>query len=126
MSRTSLQYQIINQGGAINTVSVPYPTPGPNEICIRPRAVALNPLDWKRRAFGFMVESWPTVLGIDAAGIVDSVGKSVTHFRKGDEVFNLCGLNNRGGAFQEIITVPSHYVAMKPDNLTVEEASSLP
>jgi NADPH:quinone reductase-like Zn-dependent oxidoreductase len=126
MSKTSLQYQVLKQGGLLTKVSVPQPAPGPNEICIRPRAIALNPLDWKIRAFGIMVESWPVVLGVDAAGIIDSVGESVKNFTIGDEVFSLCGLDNRAGAFQEIITVPSYFVAKKPTSLSFEEAASLP
>ncbi len=126
MSRTSLQYQVLKQGGSFTQVSVQYPTPGPDEICIRTRAAALNPLDWKARLFGVEVKSWPAVLGIDAAGVIDSVGESVKNFQPGDEVFCLCGLSNPAGAFQEVLTVPSHLVAKKPSSLTFEEAASLP
>jgi NADPH:quinone reductase-like Zn-dependent oxidoreductase len=126
MSETSLQYQILKPGGSLTKASVPRPAPGLEEICIRTKAVALNPLDWKSRAFGVMVQSWPAVLGVDAAGIVDSVGESVKDFQPGDEVFSLCGMGNRAGAFQEIVTVPSHLVAKKPASLTFEEAASLP
>jgi len=126
MSKTSLQYQLSKQGGPFTKVSVPHPTPGPDEICIRTRAVALNPVDWKNRAFGVTVQSWPTVLGNDAAGVIDSVGESIKDFKPGDEVFSPCGMGNRGGAFQEIITVPSHVVAQKPASLSFEEAASLP
>ena len=126
MSRISLQYQIPKQGGSFTEVSVPYPSPGPDEVCIRNKAVALNPLDWKSRKFGVMVQSWPTVLGVDAAGIVDAVGESLKDFKPGDEVFSLCGMGSRAGAFQEIITVPSHLVAKKPVSLSFEDAASLP
>lgn len=126
MSKTSLQYQLAEKGGSFTTVSVAHPAPEQNEICIRAKAVALNGLDWKNRAFGIMVQSWPTVLGVDAAGVVDSVGESVTNFKPGDEVFTLCGMSNRAGAFQEIITVPSHLAAKKPGSLTFEQAASLP
>ncbi|MCJ1391899.1 hypothetical protein MMC18_004766 [Xylographa bjoerkii] len=126
MSKTSLQYQLPQKGGSFTKVSVPHPTPGPNEICIRTRAVALNPVDWKNRAFGVTVQSWPTVLGIDAASVIDSVGESIKDFEPGDEVFGLGGMGNRAGAFQEIITVPSSLVAKKPASLTFEEAASLP
>jgi len=126
MPETSLQYQVSKPGGSFTEVSVPRPVPGPEEICIRTKAVALNPLDWKSRNFGVMVQSWPAVLGVDAAGIIDSVGESIKDFQPGDEVFSLCGMNNRAGAFQEIITVPSHLVAKKPASLTFEEAASLP
>jgi hypothetical protein len=75
MSKTVLQYQTPKQGAPLTEVSIPQPTPGPNEICIRTKAVGLNGLDWKGRDFGVMVQSWPAVLGIDAAGIIDSVGE---------------------------------------------------
>jgi len=86
----------------------------------------LNPLVWKRRDYVVMVESWPVVFGIEAAGIVDSVGESVKDVKAGDEVFGLCGLENRKGAFQEVITVPSYFVAKKPASWAFEEAASLP
>ena len=130
MSKTHQQYQLPKQGGSFTQASVPYPTPGPNEVCIRTKAVALAPLDWKIRATGLMVQSWPAVLGVDAAGVIDSVGQGVNDFKPGDEVFGLCGmgagLGNAAGAFQEVITVPPHFVAKKPSSLSFEEASSLP
>jgi NADPH:quinone reductase-like Zn-dependent oxidoreductase len=46
-----------------------------------------------------MVQSWPTVLGVDAAVVVDLVGESVQGFKPGDEVFSLAGMGNRAGAF---------------------------
>ena len=125
MSKTSLQYQLDKKGGSFAETSVPQPIPGPNEVCIRTKAVALNPVDWKNRNFGATVKSWPAVFGIDAAGIVESVGESVQSFKTGDEVFCPGGTDHRGAAFQEIMTVPSHYVAKKPANMTLEEAASL-
>ena len=126
MSKTSIQYQVDKRGGSFTETSVPHPTPGPNELCIRPKAVALNPLDWKNRAFGVTVQSWPAVLGIDAAGVVDSVGESVKDFKTGDEVLCIGGMDNKGAVFQEIFTVPPHFVAKKPASLTFEDAASLP
>jgi NADPH:quinone reductase-like Zn-dependent oxidoreductase len=126
MSNTSLQYQLPERGGSFTLVSAPKPTPGPEEICIRPKAVALNGLDGKNRAYGVMVQSWPAVLGLEAAGIVDSVGESIKDFQPGDEVISVGGMNNRAGTFQEIITVPSYMVARKPAFLSFEEAASLP
>ena len=126
MSKTVTQLQVEKKGHPFSKVIVPAPTPGPEEVCIRAKAVALNPLDWKSRAFGVMVQSWPAVFGVDAAGIVDSVGNNVKDFQPGDEVFCLCGMSTRAGAFQEIITVPPHLVAKKPTTLSFEEASSIP
>ncbi|KAL9060305.1 MAG: hypothetical protein Q9162_000709 [Coniocarpon cinnabarinum] len=73
-----------------------------------------------------MVQSWPAVLGVDAAVVVDSVGASVKSFKPGDDVFTLCGMSTRAGAYQEVITVPEFLAAKKPSNVSFEEAASLP
>ncbi|KAJ5584927.1 uncharacterized protein N7459_004727 [Penicillium hispanicum] len=126
MPKTSLQYQLPEKGGQFVLVPVPVPTPGPNEISIRTKAVGLNGLDWKNRAFAIMIQAWPAVLGVDASGIIEAIGDEVKGFQPGDEVFTLAGMDPRAGAFQEILTVPAHFVAKKPSALTFEEAASLP
>ena len=126
MSKTSIQYQLPKKGGQFTLVPITHSPPGPNEISIRTKAVGLNGLDWKSRAFGITVQAWPAVLGVDAAGIVEAIGNEVQTFQPGDEVFSLAGMEPRAGAFQEIFTVPKHFVAKKPSNLTFEEAASLP
>lgn len=126
MSKQSLQYQLPEKGGQFTLVQVNTPAPGPNEISIRTKAIGLNGIDWKSRAFGIMIQQWPAVLGVDAAGIVEAVGDEVKDFQAGDEVFCLAGMDSRGGAFQEILTVPAYFVAKKPANLTMEQAASLP
>lgn len=125
-SQTTLQYQAIAKGGPFTLASVPKPTPGPNEISIRLKAIALNPLDWKQLDFGLMVESWPVVLGIDGSGVVEAVGQGVSQFSAGDEVFSLFGLDDRASAFQEVAVVPEVMVAKKAKSLSWEEAASLP
>lgn len=126
MSETAVQFQLSAPNGQFTQVAVPRPIPGPNEICIRTKAVALNPLDAKQYAHGVLVQSWPAVLGVDASGIVESVGHSVQDFQPGDEVFGFCGMGNRSAAFQKVITVNSRYMAKKPASLSFEEAASLP
>ena len=106
--------------------SIAKPNPGPNEVSIRLKAIALNPLDWKRLCFGFMVEKWPAVLGADGAGVVEAVGQGVNNFRVGDEVFSLFGHDSKAASFQEVAVVPQMFVAKKPRNLSFEEAASLP
>ena len=86
MSRTAVQFQLTAPKGQFTQVAVPRPIPGPNEICIRTKAVALNPLDAKQYAHGMLVQSWPAVLGVDASGIVESVGESVQDLQPGDGV----------------------------------------
>lgn len=120
------QYQTTKQGGPFALVTAPKPKPGPNEVSIRPKAVALNAIDWKNLKFGAIVRSWPAVLGIEGAGIVDSVGEDVTAFKTGDEVMSFGHGIVGNGTFREIYTVPENFVVKKPGILNFEEATSLP
>ena len=120
------QYVATKQGGPFQIIRIEYPTPGPNEICIRNRAVALNQLDVKNLYHGMMVEGWPEVLGIDAAGVIEAVGDKVTDFKAGDAVMSLAGFGGKTGAFQDVTVVPAHYAAKKPSGWTFEEAASVP
>lgn len=128
---TITQYQLQSKNGPFATVKTAYPTPGPNDVTIRNKAVGLNPIDWKKRLIGINIESWPTVLGDDFSGVVEAVGDSVKDFKVGDEVFALAGSHDPSAkgatqAHQEVVRVPAHYVAMKPTALSWEEAASLP
>ncbi|KAG8408387.1 putative secondary metabolism biosynthetic enzyme [Metarhizium acridum] len=125
-AKTIKQYVAVKKGGPFQMVTGPYPTPRPGEVCIRNRAVGLNPLDWKNLYHGEMVKSWPEVFGIDTAGIVEAVGVDVTAFQPGDAVMSLAGHGGWAGAFQEVTTVPEHFVCKKPVAWTFEEASSVP
>ncbi|KAM7201136.1 GroES (chaperonin 10)-like protein [Rhypophila sp. PSN 637] len=120
------QYVATKQGGPFQIIQVEYPTPGPDEICIRNRAVALNPLDIKSLDHGMMVRKWPEVFGIDAAGVVEAVGDRVTDFKAGDAVMSLAGFGGQSGAFQDVTVVPAHFAAKKPSAWTFEEAASVP
>ncbi|KAM0432841.1 hypothetical protein ACHAPT_004543 [Fusarium lateritium] len=126
MSSTMLQYQAVKQGGPFTLAKVPKPTPEPTDVCIRIKAVALNPLDHKMLTRGEMIKSWPAVLGLDAAGIVEQVGELVTDFKPGQEVFSLCGIGGKTAGFQEVVTVPQHFVSQKPVSLSFEQVASLP
>lgn len=114
------------KGGEFTVIDVLAPTPEAGEVSIRNKALALNPLDWKKLEYGIMVDSWPGIFGVDMAGVVDSVGEGVDAFRPGDEVFSLAGHANRAGGFQEVSAVPEHFVAHKPPSWTFEEAASIP
>ncbi|KAI0534598.1 GroES-like protein [Xylaria digitata] len=120
------QLQASEKGGYLLQVTVPIPKPGANEVCIRPRAVSLNPIDWKNLRFGATVNAWPAVLGIEGAGIVESVGVGVTSFKPGDEVICWVNRSQFSGAFQEIYTAREAAIAKKPAGLSFEEVTSLP
>lgn len=94
----------------------PYPRARENEIVIRNRAVAINPLDWIKQSIGDLIFSWiryPFVLGADCAGEVVEVGDSVTRFAVGDRVLgHAVGTDRKRnsaaeGAFQ-------HYTVVTP------------
>ena len=62
------------------------PKPGPGEVLVKIHATGLNPVEWKIRAFNFLVEKYPVILGLDAAGTVEDVGEGVSTLAKGDRV----------------------------------------
>jgi NADPH:quinone reductase-like Zn-dependent oxidoreductase len=107
------------------------PTPGDEELLVKIRAAAVNPLDWHfmrgtpyvMRMMGTGVRK-PEVtrLGVDFAGTVEAVGKSVTKFKAGDDVFGV-----KTGAFAEYVCVrEDRAVVPKPASLTFEQAASIP
>lgn len=120
------QLRVIQKGGPITFVTATIPKPGPHELCIRPRAVSLNPVDYKNLRYGVAIQSWPAVLGIEGAGVVESVGADVTSFKPGDEVVSLVETKIRDGVFQDMYTAAEVSCMKKPSNLSFEEATSLP
>ena len=106
------------------------PTPADDQLLVRVRAASVNPYDWHfvegtpyvMRAMGVgLRKPKDTHLGVDFAGTVEAVGKNVTQFKPGDEVFG-----GRGGAFaQYICPRATRAVALKPANVSFEEAASV-
>jgi NADPH:quinone reductase-like Zn-dependent oxidoreductase len=104
------------------------PVPNDDQILVRVRAASVNPYDWHfiegtpkiMRAGIGLRKPKETRLGGDVAGQVEAVGKNVTQFKPGDEVFGLCR-----GAFAEYCLGRSK-LALKPDGITFEQAASVP
>jgi NADPH:quinone reductase-like Zn-dependent oxidoreductase len=106
------------------------PTPTDDQLLVRVRAASVNPYDWHfvegtpyvMRAMGVgLRKPKDTRLGVDFAGTVEAVGKNVTQFKPGDEVFG-----GRGGAFaQYVCPRATRAVALKPANVSFEEAASV-
>lgn len=106
------------------------PIPEDDQLLVKVRAAALNPLDWHyMRGEPYLMRLSSGLgapedmrMGVDFAGTVEAVGKSVTRFKPGDEVFG-----GRTGAFAEYVVVREHRaVVLKPANLTFEQAASVP
>jgi len=62
------------------------PKPGRGELLVKIYSAALNPVDYKIQESGIFVETYPAILGVDIAGIVDEVGEGIRTFVKGDKV----------------------------------------
>jgi len=106
------------------------PVPNDDQVLVRVHAASVNPYDWH------FIEGTPKIIrlmgvglrkpkdtrvGVDFAGTVEAVGKNVTNFKPGDEVFG-----GRGGAFAEYVCPRANRaVALKPANITFEQAASV-
>ena len=106
------------------------PTPADDQVLVRVRAASLNPLDghfvrgmWLARLMGGgLRKPKDTRLGVDYAGTVEAVGKNVTQFKPGDEVFG-----GRNGAIAEYVcALADRAVVPKPANMTFEQAAAVP
>lgn len=110
------------------------PTPKDNEVLIKIQAASLNAADWHimrgepffvRLMVGGLTKPKNNILGSDIAGEVEAIGKDVTHFKVGDEVFgdlSECGW----GACAEYVAAPENALVKKPINMTFEEAAAVP
>ncbi len=103
------------------------PAPKEDEVLVKVRTSSVNPVEWYAMTGLFiarigsgLLKPKDTRLGTDFAGVVEAVGKDVTHLKVGDEVYG-----GRGGAFAEYVCV-HNAVMPKPANLTFEQAAAVP
>jgi NADPH:quinone reductase len=102
------------------------PVPGPLDLLVRVRAIAMNPVDTKIRAsLAVGPHEPPRILGWDASGTVEAVGAEVRDFAPGDEVF-YAGDLTRPGCNAEFQCVDHRLVALKPKTWSFTEAAALP
>jgi NADPH:quinone reductase-like Zn-dependent oxidoreductase len=112
---------------------VPLPTVGNGDVLVRVQAASANAGDWHllrgtplpfQLVAGLRKPKFK-IIGNDIAGCVEAVGRNVTKFRPGDEVFgelSRCGF----GAYAEFAAAPAKALALKPANLSFEEAAAIP
>jgi len=117
--------------------TVPDPRPRNKEVCIRLVATSVTASDcivrglklrgiyrlFMRAAFGIRAPR-KGIIGMIAAGEIESVGREVTSFKPGDQVFGMDGF--RAGTYAEKVCWPSSALALRPANLTYEESAALP
>lgn len=121
---------VIHQYGQKNLTleQVDIPTMGAEDVLIKIVAASLNPIDSMIMAGGLKIllkYKMPLILGNDFAVVVEQVGSRVTKFKIGDEVFGRAA-KNRIGTFAEYIASNQDDIALKPSNLSLEEAAAIP
>lgn len=113
----------------ITVEEIERPTCGPDEVLIAVRAASVNPYDWHlMTGTPFLVRlqgGWRAPksrrLGLDVAGVIESVGENITKLAVGDEVFG-----GAPGAFAEYVAVRDDTLVHKPANISFEEAAAVP
>jgi NADPH:quinone reductase-like Zn-dependent oxidoreductase len=115
-----LQFSECGEPDVLHVADAPEPHAGPGRVRIAVRAASVNAWDWKVRAglVPGMPSSFPSIPGLDAAGVVDEVGDGVTSVAVGDRVF---GLGSRTTAEHAVLDT----VAAMPQSMTFEEGAAL-
>lgn len=107
---------------------LPVPETGANDVLIQVHAASVNLLDSKIRTGEFRLilpYALPLIMGNDLAGVVVGVGPNVRDFKPGDEVYARPPQGRIGG-FAEFIAIEESAVALKPENISMEQAAALP
>jgi NADPH:quinone reductase-like Zn-dependent oxidoreductase len=126
----AIVYRCYGSPDVLKLEDVAQPLPADKRMLVKVHAASVNPLDWHyMRGEPYLVRAAAGIgapddihLGVDFAGTVVSVGKAVTRFKPGDEVFG-----GRTGAFGEYVSVAeAGSVAIKPANMTFEQAAAVP
>lgn len=114
----AVQFSEHGGSGVLEIGEAPEPHPGPGQVRVVVHAASINPIDWKIRAGYMPAESFPVILGNDAAGVVDEIGDGVSGIRLGDAVF---GLGARTQAEFALLNV----YQPKPSSLSWAEAAAI-
>jgi len=123
-------YHCYGSADVLELARIDKPVPADNEILVRVRAAAVNPLDWHymrgspylMRLSSGLGKPDNTRIGVDFAGVVEATGSDVDDFAPGDRVFG-----GATGAFAEYVVIPAdRAVAAIPDGVSFEQAAAVP
>ena len=121
-------------GGVENLVLkvLEVPTPGSDEVLVQVKAIGINPVDAFVRGNEEVLNHYlklqpgesPVIIGWDISGVVTQTGASVSKFEEGDEVFGMVRFPGHGKAYAEYVAAPVDHLALKPKNISHEEAAA--
>jgi len=129
----AIVYQKYGSADTLELKEVDKPTPKDGEILVKIHAASINDWDWglltgkpfvTRIDNGLFKPKKFKILGCDIAGTVEAVGKNVTRFKIGDEVYG--DLSAKWGGFAEYACADENMLAIKPSSMTFEQASAIP
>lgn len=120
-------------GGIENLILTELPTPqiNDNEVLVRVKAIGINPVDAFVRNHQFALETFvrpkpgePVIIGWDISGVVEAVGSQASQWKPGDEVFGMVNFRGHGKAYAEYVAAPADQLALKPADISHEEAAA--
>ncbi|WP_330744837.1 NADP-dependent oxidoreductase [Chryseobacterium sp. CP-77] len=123
---------IVNEAGGVENLQfaeIDKPVVGNDEVLVKVVSVSINPVDVKSRAYEGVLnwifeEKRPVILGWDISGEVVETGRNVTDFKPGDEVFGMVNFFGKGNAYAEYVAAPAAHLALKPKNITHQQAAA--
>lgn len=120
---------VLKEAGGVDNleyVELVKPTISEGEVLVKVKAISINPVDVKSRAgkgvYGRIKTENPVILGWDISGIVEETKSS--DFKVGDEVFGMVNFPGHGKAYAEYVAAPASQLALKPQNVSFEDAAA--
>ncbi len=120
---------VLKEAGSVENleyVELAKPTINEGEVLIKVKAISINPVDVKSRAgkgvYGRIKTENPLILGWDISGIVEETKSP--NFKVGDEVFGMVNFPGHGKAYAEYVAAPANQLALKPKNISFEDAAA--
>ncbi|WP_142682883.1 NADP-dependent oxidoreductase [Chitinophaga polysaccharea] len=120
---------VLKGAGSVDNLvltELPVPEPAETEVLVKIKAISINPVDVKTRAgkgrYNILKEENPLILGWDISGVV--VASNSPLFKENDEVFGMVNFPGHGRAYAEYVAAPAAHLALKPANISHEEAAA--
>ena len=127
-----MQAIILEKAGGVENLiikDVDKPVAKENEVLVEVKAISVNPVDYKVRAYEEVLtmicgEERPAIIGWDIAGVVVALGDNATTFEIGDTVFGMVNFPGAGNAYAEFVAAPESHLANIPSTISYEEAAA--